>query len=154
MKDKKSINIFPIATFAAGFYAGVKETSGVDLGPGVELITKYLPTIFAVAQTSGIQNLFGKVSKVARKGIENQDIDIPYTDPQSGGKTDRKYSEASFKEQVQTSTVVNKFERQTHEMLEDKPLEKILYSGMFTGTTTLLGYWAGSAFAMSQLMAS
>jgi hypothetical protein len=140
MENKKSIDIFPIATFGAGFLAGYKETSGVDLSGGVEFLTKYFPAMFAMLNTSGIINTFRKVSKAARKGIENQDLII---------NNDKSYSEESFENQVKVSAGVHKFERQTQNLDYPRPLERTLYSGAFAGTTSLLGYWAGSAFAMN-----
>lgn len=148
MKNKQSINLFPIITFGAGFFAGYKETSGVDLNSGVEFLTKYAPTLFAMITTSGFTDLLNRFSKNSRKGIQDDTLVRYETDPIYGTTTPKKYSDEKFEDQVKISAAVNKLERTSQEFQKSK-LEKTITSGAITGATTLLGYWAGSAFAYS-----
>jgi hypothetical protein len=149
MKNKQSINIFPALTFGAGFFAGYKESSGVDLSPSVEFLTKYAPTAFAMITTSGFTDLLSRFSKNFRKGIQEDTLVRYEKDPIYGKTTLKKYSDEKFNTQVKISSAVHKLERTSQQFQENK-LEKTIISGAITGATTLLGYWTGSAFAMSK----
>ncbi len=137
--EKIALNVnSPALIFAAGFYAGYKETTGFDLSSSVEFLTKYAPTMFTLIMSSEIPNLFSKLSKLSRKGIQDDTLTF----------SDKKYSQANPKDQFKASTTVHKLER-TSEQLQENKLQKTFYRTVFTGTTTLLGYWAGSAFAQT-----
>ena len=155
MKNNKrsSINIFTPATFAAGFYAGYKETSGADLSPSIEFLTKYAPTMFAIITTSGFPNFLSKRDKLSRKGIEEDTLTISKKDPIYGKNEIKKYSDSIPEDNFKVSTAVHKLERISEQLQENK-LQKTFYATAITGTTTLLGYWLGSAFAMSRYMGS
>lgn len=141
------LNLFTLASIAAGVYIGYQEGKGVDMSSSKEYLLKYGPTTLATAFPLVFLGLtkFG-----ARKSLNmlSDNYQAGTMEITLNKGVTKRYSDLTLEEKEKTDSKMNEMKSSLENLLTNTScLESALSSGATTAVHTTWGYLTGRFFS-------